>query len=649
MDNLLISIRFLLLIWLTFFLAPVVMAQSGGLLADDLSVSIKPADNGVEFVLTNNTGAPVSLLRWETPLEAELTQDVFHVTQSDGGNRNVYAKPAMFSGKLFKRGEPGPEDFINIAVGQSVSAVVQLADYYQLSDEGGYQVSFHGEFHMQVHSHDEPESRLQSQAQSQAQSHAQARVRSLLSHHHHEGLDSVAISTDPVSIDLTPAPEVLYAQAAGYSGCSATQLAELPLDFDASEVITREAREALEGLAENERAASPRYQRWFGAYESARFNSVVDLYRKTETLMASSQVEFLCDCDDPFFAFIRRTEPFKVNLCRAYWQAARTGTDSRAGTIVHEISHFNEIGGTEDFVYGTGPASNLALSSPANAVNNADSVEYFAENTPFLEISAGVAPPGPSAGNTTLALGTSVSGSVLQSARDNFQVTGADEIRVTTLSGDADLFVYSDSGFSNQICVSQNQPSDNLLDACDTSAADTVYVQVLGFGSATSYNIVAIGDAPVPPAPLEPTLQAGQSQTSAIASNEWQLYTVTGASSVQIESLSGDADLYVYSDARRTIDSVICDSRNNSSSSTIDNCAVSGTVYVGVFGTRSGQYSIAALTSSSAGPVVVTQSGDNASGGGGGLIGLRMLVLLLLSGLLSWIIKSKFTFQRTGK
>lgn len=637
MDNLLTGIRFSLLVWLTFFLSPAVMAQSDDLLADDLAVSIRPADNGLEFVLTNNTGAPISLLRWETPLEAELTQDVFYVTQSDGGNRDVYAKPATFSGRLFKRGEPEPEDFINIAVGQSVSAVVQLADYYQLSDEGSYQVSFHGEFHMQVHSHEQSDSKLQSQAQ--------ARLRSLLSHHHHEGLDSVYVSTDPVNIDLTPVPEVFFAQAAGFSSCTATQLAELPLDFDASEVITREAREALEGLTENERVSSPRYQRWFGAYESTRFDSVVDLYRKTEALMASSQVEFVCDCDDPFFAFIRRTEPFKVNLCRAYWQAARTGTDSRAGTIVHEISHFNEIGGTEDFVYGTGPASNLALSSPANAVNNADSVEYFAENTPFLEISAGVAPPGTSAGNTTLALGTSVSGSVLQSARDNFEVTGADEIRVTTLSGDADLFVYSDSGFSNQVCVSQNHPSDNVVDACNVSAADTVYVQVLGFGSATSYNIVAVGDAPVPPVLQEPTLQAGQSQTSAIANNEWQLYTVTGASSVQIESLSGDADLYVYSNARRTIDSVICDSRNNSSSSTIDSCAVSGTVYVGVFGTRSGQYSIAALTGSSEGPVVVTQSGNDTSGGGGGLIGLRMLALLLLF----WIIKSTFTFQRTGK
>ena len=54
------------------------------------------------------------------------------------------------------------------------------------------------------------------------------------------------------------------------------------------------------------------------------------------------------------------------------------------GTIIHELSHFNVIAGTDDFAYGHTAAKQLALSNPAQARLNADSHEYFAENTPSL-------------------------------------------------------------------------------------------------------------------------------------------------------------------------------------------------------------------------------------------------------------------------
>ena len=69
-------------------------------------------------------------------------------------------------------------------------------------------------------------------------------------------------------------------------------------------------------------------------------------------------------------------------LCRAFWNAPLTGTDSKGGTIVHELSHFNVIAGTDDFAYGQTAAKQLALTNPAQARMNADSHEYFAENTP---------------------------------------------------------------------------------------------------------------------------------------------------------------------------------------------------------------------------------------------------------------------------
>ena len=60
-----------------------------------------------------------------------------------------------------------------------------------------------------------------------------------------------------------------------------------------------------------------------------------------------------------------------------------SGTDSRAGTLIHEMSHFNAVAGTDDHVYGQSSARSLAISNPADALDNADNHEYFAENTPF--------------------------------------------------------------------------------------------------------------------------------------------------------------------------------------------------------------------------------------------------------------------------
>lgn len=49
-----------------------------------------------------------------------------------------------------------------------------------------------------------------------------------------------------------------------------------------------------------------------------------------------------------------------------------------------QSSHFTKNGGTDDHVYGQSAAKALAKSNPSQAIDNADSHEYFAENNPTL-------------------------------------------------------------------------------------------------------------------------------------------------------------------------------------------------------------------------------------------------------------------------
>jgi len=48
------------------------------------------------------------------------------------------------------------------------------------------------------------------------------------------------------------------------------------------------------------------------------------------------------------------------------------------------MSHFVTTGNTDDYAYGQSACRDLAVKAPGDAVNNADSHEYFAENTPKL-------------------------------------------------------------------------------------------------------------------------------------------------------------------------------------------------------------------------------------------------------------------------
>jgi peptidyl-Lys metalloendopeptidase len=94
---------------------------------------------------------------------------------------------------------------------------------------------------------------------------------------------------------------------------------------------------------------------------------------------------FNCGCKKQYYAYVYPNQPYIVYLCSVFWNAPLSGTDSKGGTIIHELSHFTAVAGTDDFAYGQTNAKALAKSNPSQALFNADNHEYFAENTPFLQ------------------------------------------------------------------------------------------------------------------------------------------------------------------------------------------------------------------------------------------------------------------------
>jgi len=88
-------------------------------------------------------------------------------------------------------------------------------------------------------------------------------------------------------------------------------------------------------------------------------------------------MKFICKDSKTYYAAVYRGFGIRMWIGQAFWNAPMTGTDSKGGTIIHEMSH--EVGWTNDYKYGTTDALELAKNKPRRAVRNADNYEYFVE------------------------------------------------------------------------------------------------------------------------------------------------------------------------------------------------------------------------------------------------------------------------------
>ncbi len=286
----------------------------------------------VHVILTNTTGRSLRVLRWFTP--ADGVEEALFAVQRDGA-------PVRYLGPVFKRPAPTAADFVVLAPGASASYDVDLSAAYDLSVTGTYTIVY----------------------------------------------DSGILKSDSLSVFIEgrasgPAPEVSIDAVAGstsFNKCSSTQQTQLLTARTNASTISGDGLSYL-----NANKTGPRYTTWFGVYDGGRYSHVTTNFSAIKNAMDNAAVTFDCGCKKKYYAYVYPDRPYTIYLCSVYWSAPAMGTDSQAGTLVHEMSHFYVVASTDDYVYGQTNAKNLAISNPNNAVDNADNHEYFAENTPPL-------------------------------------------------------------------------------------------------------------------------------------------------------------------------------------------------------------------------------------------------------------------------
>eukprot|EP00128_Syssomonas_multiformis_P011962 Colp12_sorted_trinity150504_noHs@260 len=315
----------------------------------------------VDVKLENPTDEVLYVLKFRTPLYGFLTSDVFEIVDSFGN-------PATYTGMLVKWADPTEESYQSIYPGQTISQVIDISKAYHLSSSGVHKIAYKGLAHV-----------------GKAE---MAKKRSLL--------EFAMLISEPAQFEvLNPLPRIigtpfaifnesLVGATIGYdSTCTSSDKSSLP------GVISTAASMSSSSLSYlNAQSCTGPYVTWFGTYDATRYSTVKSHFSKIASQLSSGTMKIAChdpQCPANTYAFVYPTDSsYTIHLCGAFWSAPSGAyrEDSQPGTIIHETSHFNTMGGTRDYQYGSSGAKSLAKSNPSQAIMNADNHEYFSENNP---------------------------------------------------------------------------------------------------------------------------------------------------------------------------------------------------------------------------------------------------------------------------
>jgi peptidyl-Lys metalloendopeptidase len=329
-------------------------AQAGN---NGVAVSVAPEKSSlgktddvvVKVTFTNTSNTPQYVLKSHTPFE-EIEAPLFEITR-DG-------KPVRYLGAIAKRGAPTAADYFLLKPGASYSARVELSALYDMGTTGDYAIRYHT-------------------------GKAADELKSTAATVWIDGQRPRGSSEETKTLAEMQAQAGMVTAAGGalsFNKCTTSQQADI------TSAVSAALSMSSDGDAYMARGTmGTRYAKWFGAVDSSRVATIKSHFAALKDAFATKPITVDCGCKKTYYAYVYPTQPYTIYVCKAFWSAPMTGTDSKGGTLVHEMSHFNVVASTDDWVYGQSGAASLAISDPAKAIDNADSHEYFGENTPALQ------------------------------------------------------------------------------------------------------------------------------------------------------------------------------------------------------------------------------------------------------------------------
>jgi len=310
----------------------------------------RDSNGTITIAFTNNSLNEIKVLKWNTPFEKDISANLFHIQEDT-------LATIPYTGRLVKRINPTDNDYLLFKPSETHIVNVNLSDYYAMQKEGNYTVKYIGKLQLKSKVlQTELDAALKKKNVSMTLCYIPSQKKTL-------------------SIEKLPA---------NFNGCSQSNIDNVIQAHDEAIILANIASDTMDNALPETNGT--RYITWFGASDITRQTTVTTHFNNIYATLDTEQIVFDCTCTDNYFAYVYPSQPYTVYLCNAFWTAPLTGTDSKAGTLIHEIAHFNIVANTDDYAYGQANAKALAISNPDNAVFNSDNHEYFAENTPYLNM-----------------------------------------------------------------------------------------------------------------------------------------------------------------------------------------------------------------------------------------------------------------------
>ena len=326
------------------------------------------------FRLANNGQRDFSVLKWRTPLDG-LRSDCL------AGKRD--GKKIPYDGIYMKRSIPGPDQFLLLAPGQTVSSTFDVSERYDMSKPGNYSIAVDTFLEYALGNVEGMNAVGQPSIQTNMahlaspveffcvmnNAHTKItlgqRARSLENRKRFYERSFARLMRGQKNTNINKAP-----LNAVVKRCSAAQRR---ITKEAHLAAYRYAKSAILEIENNKDIA----KLWFG---ESRVSSAINVFEKMVEILQKERAIYVYGgkyCEADMFAY---TFPGtrKIFLCKEYHKAPKLAEfDSKMGILTHELSH--AICHTNDIVYGISACKKLAKKASRRAVKNADNYEYFVE------------------------------------------------------------------------------------------------------------------------------------------------------------------------------------------------------------------------------------------------------------------------------
>lgn len=327
------------------------------------------------------------MLKWRTPLEGVIC-DCLTVTRN--------GQKLDYDGLFPKRSMPGPDQFILIAAGQTISSTFDISAGYDMSESGTYSVALdtYLEYvigslkNMHIPGKQEvgtkfshlssPVEFLEVTENSVSRRTLGQTARFLEGKNQlpGDGISRILGARKGGILESNNA-EAEWRRENSNTAMEPRVIKGTKMQKTATKEVHQETYNKIKSSISDLKTNQERAKTWFG---ESQVHYAISAFEKMEAILRDDKIVYVFGgkhCDKDTFAYTFHGAR-KIFLCKSYEKAKKlSDLDTKLGILTHELSH--ALAKTDDKVYGISACKKLAKKAPRKAARNADNYEYFVE------------------------------------------------------------------------------------------------------------------------------------------------------------------------------------------------------------------------------------------------------------------------------